>query len=261
MPKKQTTKTKPVKKAVVKKAAVKKPIEKKSKEAIQPDFVKADKKVKKASQPISLPVVDIKGVKVGTVSVSSEYFSQPMNKALIAQAVRVYLANQRQGGAHTKTRGEVAGSGKKIWRQKGTGRARHGDRYSPIFVGGGISHGPRTRDFSLKMSKKMRKRALQVALSESFRSNAVIIVDDFQTIKGKTGVLMQTLSKLSCKTHHKNLQEKVLMAIESSDKQVLQAGRNIKSLTIRPVSSLTAYEVYYTKKLIFSREGIKKLTI
>jgi len=111
---------------------------------------------------LSAPVVSIDGKKKGTVSVSEAMFNTHAADQLVAQAVRVYQANQRQGGAKTKTRGEVTGSGRKIWRQKGTGRARHGHRYAPIFVGGGVSHGPRTRDFSRRLSKAMRKRVAKV---------------------------------------------------------------------------------------------------
>src|SRR5207248_616028 len=95
----------------------------------------------------------------GKVSLPKEIFAETVNKKLLAQAVRVYLANKRQGNASTKTRGEVEGSTRKIYRQKGTGNARHGSIRAPIFVKGGIVHGPRPRDFSLGLSKKMRRKA------------------------------------------------------------------------------------------------------
>src|SRR3989338_4775942 len=107
---------------------------------------KTVKKVKTATKSdlsLTVPVLDVSGKKTGTVTLPKEIFAVTVSPKLIAQAARVYSANQRQSSAKTKTRGEVTGSRRKVWRQKGTGRARHGDRYAPIFVGGGIAHGPR----------------------------------------------------------------------------------------------------------------------
>ena len=105
-----------------------------------------------------LAVVDVKGKSKGQINVSNEIFGINPNKIVVAQAVRVHLTNQRQATAKSKTRGEVSGSGKKIWRQKGTGRARHGDRYAPIFVGGGVAHGPRGNQNVKRNLSKNRPR-------------------------------------------------------------------------------------------------------
>src|SRR3989344_6029979 len=123
----------------------------------------ASKTTKKGS--LFAPVYDLKGAKSGTLALPKEVFGTKVNNSLMAQAVRVYLANQRQGNATTKTRGEVQGSSKKIYRQKGTGRARHGSLRAPIFVKGGIVFGPKPRDFSLDLPKKMKRKALFSSLS------------------------------------------------------------------------------------------------
>jgi len=115
--------------------------------------------VKKMSN-LTVDVVDIAGKKKGTMELPKALFDAPVNASLMAQAVRVYQINQRQGGAIAQTRGEVSGSRRKIWKQKGTGRARHGDRYASIFVGGGKAHGPRPRPFEKTLSRKMRQLAL-----------------------------------------------------------------------------------------------------
>src|SRR5215211_4891545 len=129
-----------------------------------------------------MPVVKIKNLKneeVGEVELSDKVFDAPLNKALIYEAVKNYLANQRSGTSATKTRGNTSGSGKKLWKQKGTGRARIASLRSPLWKGGGNVHGPQPRDWSYKMPKKMRRGALRSALSERLREGNVIIVDEF----------------------------------------------------------------------------------
>src|SRR3989344_7204583 len=119
----------------------------------------------KKSGSLTVPVYEISGKEKGSLSLPKEAFSVDVNKALLAQAVRVYQSNQRQGTASTKTRGEVVGSTRKIYRQKGTGRARHGDIKAPIFVGGGVAHGPKSANYRKSISQKMRRIALLGALS------------------------------------------------------------------------------------------------
>ena len=125
----------------------------------------------------SLDVYSTSGKKTSTTSVKKKFFEAKINSSLMAQAIRVYLSNQRQAPAKTKSRGEVKVTKKKVWRQKGTGRARHGSRNAPIFVGGGKAHGPSgTQNYKLKMSKKMKKASLFSALSEQFKAKKRIRV-------------------------------------------------------------------------------------
>src|SRR3990167_8071260 len=110
---------------------------------------------------------------------------------LLAQAIKVYLTNQRQGTKHAKTRGEVAGSGKKIWRQKGTGKARHGDRQAPLFVGGGIAHGPKgNENYKLNLPDKMKRLALRIVLTDKLKDERIVLVKSLKTVKAKTAELV-----------------------------------------------------------------------
>src|ERR1700675_5050074 len=127
-----------------------------------------------------MPVVKVKNLKseeVGEIELSDEVFGAPLNKPLIYDAVKNYLANQRAGTSATKTRGDVSGSGKKLWKQKGTGRARIASIRSPLWKGGGNVHGPQPRDWSYRVPKKMRQGALRSALSERVREGNVILLD------------------------------------------------------------------------------------
>ena len=122
---------------------------------------------------LNIDVFDIKGKNVGSISLPESIFKAKVNPQVVAQAVRVYLANQRQGTSSTKTRGEVQGSTRKIYRQKGTGRARHGSIRAPIFVHGGVAFGPKPRDFSLKIPSKIKQQALFSAFSSKFSADEI----------------------------------------------------------------------------------------
>src|SRR3989338_2978575 len=156
----------------------------------------AAKDVKKAAGTISAAGVEIKGNKEGTISLSKELFAVKESPTLLSQAVRVFLANQRQGTKSTKTRSMVAGSTRKIYKQKGTGRARHGDIKAPIFIGGGTAHGPHPRDFSLSLSKKMKRKALAMALTSRLQENAITIVAGLQKLAPKTREMAQVLENI-----------------------------------------------------------------
>jgi large subunit ribosomal protein L4 len=215
--------------------------------------------VLKNSVSLTAPVFDVKGAKIGTTKLPAELFAIPFNKALIAQAVRVYLANQRRGGAHTKTRGEVTGSRKKIWRQKGTGRARHGDRYAPIFVGGGIAHGPRKRDFSLELSKSQRQKACMISLSEQYRQGNIVFVDFAGKYPSKTKQMLNVLEKLQVPVKHGKLLKNILLVTDTYEKILVQAGRNIEQLVFETAMQMTAYTTLSAYKIIMTKQSILKL--
>ena len=142
----------------------------------------------------SLNVYNTKAKKIGRVQLPKEIFEAKINKILMAQAVRVYLANQRKARAKTKDRSQVRGSGRKIYRQKGTGRARHADRYAPIFVGGGRAHGPQgLSPRHLKMPKKMRRLALFSALTSQLKEKKITVIDDLTKIEPKTKEMAKIL--------------------------------------------------------------------
>lgn len=212
-------------------------------------------KPKKASE-LSMELYDPKGKVVDTIALPKEIFGAKINNQLMAQAIRVYLANQRTGTASTKTRGEVRGSTKKIWRQKGTGRARHGSRKAPIFVGGGIVSGPKPRDFSLKLSKKMKRLALFSSLTSKFQKGEIKGITGFEKIKPKTKLMVAAIKRLGINDEDK----KVLLITPSSQKEfenVYRAARNIEGVNIVNANLLNVYEVLDNKLILLMRESLK----
>ena len=204
---------------------------------------------------IKVDIVGVDGVKKGKFALSEEIFGVVPNKVLIAQAVRVYLANQRQGNASTKTRGEVVGSTRKIYRQKGTGRARHGAIKAPIFVGGGIAHGPHPHDFSLKFPTKMKKAALISALSEKAQSGFINIIDG--EFSGKTKEFAKLLNGMTLKPQGKI--SKVLFVVSEHD-NASRAAHNIKNLEVQTAATLSTYGVFLNRNIIFLKNAVEVLT-
>jgi len=201
-------------------------------------------------------VYDLGGKKVEEIELPSEIFEVDVNEKLVAQAVRVYLAKARQGTRLVKTRGEVVGSRRKIWRQKGTGRARHGDRYAPIFVGGGIAHGPKAKDFSLKLNKKMRKKALRCSLSAKFAEGKVKIVVGIEKLTGKTSQMAEVLGNLGLFKKGKRVEEKILLVLAKNRDKVIRGGRNIENLKICQVRLINCYEVLANRWLVLEKESV-----
>lgn len=193
------------------------------------------------------------GAKLKTkVDLNDAIFGVAPNEDLLAQYVRVYRANQRQGTSKTKTRGEVSGGGRKPWRQKGTGRARHGSIRSPLWRGGGTVHGPQPQDWSLKMPKKMRRQALFSALSKKFLEDSFLVLNKIEIKEIKTKKLVGVLGKLPIKG-------KVLIALDKMDEELILSARNIPGLKTIQAKDLNAYEVLDTKTLIFLKSALKVL--
>lgn len=159
-----------------------------------------------------------------------------MKNALLAQAVRVHLANQRQGTQNAKTRAEIARTRKKFYKQKGTGGARHGDRKAPIFVGGGIAFAPKPRDYSLKFSKQMKKKALEEALKTK-KTEKLILPAKFS---GKTKELAKLLEGA----------KNYLIVTDGYQEKIWQAARNIPGVSVLPKAQLNAYEVLKAEKIL-----------
>lgn len=208
---------------------------------------------------MKVDVLDTDGKKVGKIELSKEIFAAKINKGLMAQAVRVYLTNQRNWTASTKRRGEVSGSGRKIWRQKGTGRARHGDRYAPIFVGGGVAHGPKPKEVRLVLSKKMRKLALFSALTSQFERKAVIVVEGVEKVEAKTTAMAKIYKNLKLKMKNSKLKEKVLLVLPGKLTRVERAARNLAKVELAIANLLNTYQVLNNEKLIFLKSSIKVL--
>ncbi len=202
---------------------------------------------------LNLSVFGLDGAKKGTVALPKEVFGAKINEPLMAQAVRVYLVNQRQGTQSTKTRGEVRGSTRKIYRQKGTGRARHGAITAPIFVGGGIAFGPRPRNFELKLSKNMKKKALFSALTTKAKADRVYVVD-FADLSGKTKQVYSLFKTL--KMLKKTNLDKVLLITE---KDGARASRNIAGLKTEPVNVINTYGILNSNYVVFEKNALLKI--
>jgi len=245
-----------VKKTTEKKVAAAKPAVKKA--APKKVEVATEVKVeapKAAKKSISLDVFGTDGKAAGKVSVPAEMFGEKVNKQLLAQAVRVYLANQRQGNASTKTRGEVDGSTRKIYRQKGTGRARHGSVRAPIFVKGGVVFGPKPRDFGLELPTKMKRKALFAALSAKVANKTITVVEGFESLDAKTKKFVGALSKLGLVEK----KQSILLVTDSKAEKVKRAGRNVVGVSFAGATRLNAYEVLNNKKLVIMKEALEEM--
>ncbi|MBI3956206.1 50S ribosomal protein L4 [Candidatus Gottesmanbacteria bacterium] len=205
--------------------------------------------------PLSVPVLGTDGKPTGKLALPAALFAAKINKPLMAQAVRVYLANQREGSASTKTRGQVEGSTRKIYRQKGTGRARHGGIRAPIFVGGGIVFGPKPRDYHLDLPKKMKRAALASALTSQREAGNVVVVDGLAGLSAKTNVMAQSLRAIVGDMTHR-----LLLVVNKGSDTVIRSARNIKGVDILPVQNLHTYSVVSHQKLVFMKEAITQLS-
>ncbi|MBI3366089.1 50S ribosomal protein L4 [Candidatus Roizmanbacteria bacterium] len=213
------------------------------------------KSVEKKSTGLSVKVYDASGKEKDTISPSKELFSVEGSQKLLAQYVRVYLANQRQGTASTKTRGEVTGSTRKIYRQKGTGRARHGSIKAPIFVGGGIVGGPKPRDYSLKMNKKQKRKSLFLALTLKRNEDAILVADKtLLSIEPKTKFVAEFLSNAGLQN------KKVLFVLPKMEKNnFILASRNIPYVQFETATSLNPYMLLAAEKIIFIDDSLSVL--
>ncbi len=200
---------------------------------------------------VSVTVYGLNGKAAGRTTLPSEMFGAKVNPILMAQAIRVYLAGQRRGTSSTKTRGEVAGTTKKIYRQKGTGRARHGAAKAPIFVGGGITFGPRPRDFTLALPKKMRKAALFSALTEKLQENKIKVLD-LTLLTGKTKEMATTLKNL------KLANEKVTVIVSGTG-NATRATKNIDGTTVSSAASLNIFEILNSNAVVIAKDSIEVL--
>jgi large subunit ribosomal protein L4 len=203
-----------------------------------------------------MPTVKVRNLKneeVGDLELSDAVFGAELNEALIHAAVRNFMANARAGTVGTKTRGDVSGSGKKLWRQKGTGRARIASIRSPLWKGGGNVHGPQPRDWSYNLPKKMRRGALRSALSERVREGNVVVLDGFALDEPKTKAFIGTLGTLG-------LEGKTLIVDSLDNENLLRASRNVKRAKVVNSYGLNIYDLLYHEKLVLSRAAAQELS-
>jgi len=202
-------------------------------------------------------VRNLKNKEVGDVELSDAIFGVELNESLIHAAVRNYLANRRQGTSATKTRGNVSGSGRKLWKQKGTGRARIASIRSPLWKGGGNVHGPQPRDWSYKMPKKMRRGALRSALSERLREGNLIIIDDFSFDNPKTKGFLSVLAELGFSDKKKTTKTLIVDSLDNSN--LILASRNVQKTKVTNGYGLNVYDIIYHEKLLISKSAIEEI--
>ena len=205
----------------------------------------------------TVDVVDLNNQKVGQVELADRVFSAPVNEALIYEAVRHYQASRRSGTAKTKVRREVSGSGKKLWKQKGTGRARLGSTRSPLWRHGGTSHGPVPRDYSYKLPRKMLLGALRSALSAKLRDGELKIVDAFGFTDHKTQAVRAALDRLEAK-------RKVLVVVvddgNGGNRNLTLGARNLEGVTLLASREVTVYHLLGHERVLLSQAAASKLS-
>jgi large subunit ribosomal protein L4 len=197
-------------------------------------------------------VFSIKGEEIRSVELNDAVFGRELNEAVIYYAVTNELANMRVGTACTKTRAEVQGTSAKPFAQKGTGRARAGRVRSPIWVGGGVVFGPRPKDYSYHIPRKMKRLAMMVILSQKTREDKLKVVEDFTVESGKTKDLVEILSKLT-------KDEKTILILKDDDKNLKRAARNIPWLKFLSYNRLRAHDLFYSKNILVLETAAQNL--
>lgn len=199
----------------------------------------------------TVSVLNIKNEKVGEISLNEKVFDLVVKEHLLHDVVKMQLAGRRAGTACTKTRIEVSGGGKKPWRQKGTGRARSGSNTSPVWRGGGVSFGPKPRDFSIKLNRKVKKQALAMAMSARNQEGNLIILDDFtlEAIKSKEFIKVMKVLNI----------DNGLIITENVNDNLNRSSRNVLGFKVLSTTGVNVYDILLHKKLILVRPAIEVL--
>ena len=203
-----------------------------------------------------MPTVKVRNIQneeVGEVELSDVVFGAPLNEGLIHAAVRNFMANARQGNSATKTRGDVSGAGRKLWKQKGTGRARIASLRSPLWKGGGNVHGPQPRDWSYNLPKKMRKRAMCSVVSERLREGNLLVIDEWKLEQPKTKELIATLGTLK-------LGGKTLIVDSLKNTNLMLASRNVHTVRVVNSYGVNIYDLVNHQKLVLTPRTVAELT-
>lgn len=197
-------------------------------------------------------VINVEGKKVKELTLNDNVFGIEPNMNVVHSVVLNYLANQRQGTQNTKTRAEVAGGGRKPWRQKGTGRARQGSIRAPQWIKGGIALGPKPRSYKYKINKKERALAVRSVLSAKLAENELVVVDQFGLNEIKTAKFAKILNNIKA-------EGKSLVVIPENDINVQKSARNIKGVKTTIVDTMTVYDILNTRNLVITENAIKKI--
>jgi len=198
-------------------------------------------------------VVNMDNKETGKVDLPKKLFDGPVRIDLIHEAVKNYLANQRQGNASTKTKGLVMGGGKKPWRQKGTGRARAGSIRSPLWRGGGTVFGPLTRDYSYKLPKKVKRKALYAAFTSKLQNESIIVINEVVINEPKTRLVKKFLETMQLDN------KRVLLVVDKRDRNLELASRNLYLVKVAKASDLNVYDLLYYEKMILTMKAVNLL--
>ena len=199
----------------------------------------------------NVKVYNMSGAEVGTIELSDAVFGVEINEHVMHLAVKQYLANQRQGTQSTKTRAEVRGGGRKPYRQKGTGRARQGSIRSPQWVGGGVVFAPKPRDYSFKLNKKVKRLALQSALSTKVAEGKIIVLDELTLSEVKTKEMVKVLGNIKC--------DNALIVMDGSNENVMLSARNIPAVKTASVNTINVYDLLKYNNLVVTKEAVEKI--
>lgn len=199
-----------------------------------------------------LSVLDLQGRKTGEVELPDDLLVLTRGRQTMSDAVVAYRANQRVGGASTKTKAEVAGTGAKPWKQKGTGRARAGYRRSPVWRGGGVAFGPKPRDFGQRLTKKAGRLAFARAVSEKIRDGAVVVVEDLVLDQPKTQLLWGRLQKLG-------VEKNGLVVVDAKDRNLELAARNLPAVEVVTARDLNTYQTLRYARMVVTRKALEEL--
>ncbi len=196
-------------------------------------------------------VLNINGNKVKDITLKTELWDIVPNDTVLYDAIRLTRNSQRQGTHDTKTRDEVRGGGRKPWRQKGTGRARHGSTRSPIWVGGGVVFGPAPRKYDVKMNRKERRLALKSALAYKKQSGELVIVDNLNFDNNKTATAVKILTDLGMKD------EKTLIVVKELNDNLILATRNLKNIMLLQTDEINVLDIVNANKMLITEEAVK----
>jgi large subunit ribosomal protein L4 len=199
----------------------------------------------------TVAIYNTSGEQVGEITLKDEIFGVPVHESVLHDVVVMQLANKRQGTHDTKTRAEVRGGGRKPWRQKGTGRARHGTIRSPIWRGGGIVFGPHPRDYSYRLPKKVRRLALKSALSDKVNTGSLVILDELRMDQPKTKEMVRVLTNLKVAD--------ALVVTAGRDEAVEKSARNIPNIKPLLAANLNVYDILAYDKLILTRDAVARV--
>ena len=201
---------------------------------------------------VSAKLLNMNGEEVGKLNLSDNLFAVDYNEPLIHEVVVAYNANQRQGSKSALTRSEVRGHAKKPYRQKHTGRARHGSTKSPEYKGGGVVFAPKPRDFTKKLNKQVKKSAFASAMSEKLRQNEILFLDEFKLAEAKTKEVVNFLNALK-------LDKSVVIVTDKKNEDALRAAGNLQNVQIQIAELLSTYDVVANNKVVLTKDAVKSL--